>query len=131
MAGNILRLRTKHVIDIYDYYMQGDKEAYKRSWEPDRRRYGDAFIDGLVDFMEKFWNGYYTQLEVVTAADDLCRLCGLADTICKVRDTPDEWDKEGFFRNMGLGPGTYDAEEVRKLVREEGQKFRRRDLPPL
>lgn len=127
---NVLTLRTKHVIDIYDYYMEGDKEAYRRKWSHDIGRYGKIFVDNLVDLMEKFWNGSFTRLEVVTTADDLCKLCGLAYTECKVRDTPDDWENDGV-RNLGLNPGSYDAEEVKEMVRKQGENFRRRDLPPL
>ena len=54
---------------------------------------------------------------------------GLHQLIYKSVDTV--YVGQDGFRSLGLSPGTYDAEEVRKIVRKQGQEFRRRDLPQL
>ena len=126
MEGVTLRLRPHHCIDIYGFYMGGGIEAYLRSWEMDRKKYGDAFVDGTARMIERFWNGGYSRLEVVPDFDDFCELCQIG---CEGQNNPEDPTKD--FRSLGLAIGEYDAETIREKARQMGRNMRRRDLPPM
>jgi hypothetical protein len=126
MDGATLRLRPHHCIDIYGYYMAGGREAYAKEWQMDRGKYGDSFVNGMTEMLERFWNGGYTRLQVVPASDDFCELCQKG---CEGQNTSEDPTKD--FRSLGLVIGEYDAEEIRAKVRQRDQNMRRRDLLPM
>lgn len=120
------RLRNHHIPEIHAFMFYGSREEFDRARRIDRAvhraKYSDEFFDNVGNLLEKFWAEKYTHLEVVAAADDFCATC--RDETCEGRNVPDKYDPTHPNRIFWLEPGIYEAEEIKKMIREIDRRER-------
>ncbi len=117
---NTLRLRYHHLPEIYAYMFCDSREEFADARKIDRavhrKEYSNQFFDNLIDLLEKFWKGDFTKLEVVAAADDFCQSC--RDQTCEGRNVADKYPQNHPNKIFWLNPGVYDAEEIKRMMKE-------------